>query len=202
MLVADLRGDDAVAIRPAVGDDAPLEIAQPQIEVDRIGGEDHAQPLAGVVDGGSGRRRGAVHHGGVGRPPAHVAGPLIEIAVGDLDGIEREIDQALRARLLGDLLGRLLERADPPAQILLQLGCELGDLGRDRAHLAGDHREAAPVLAGATRLDQGIERENAHAPGDGLDDPDVRVGEGAHRIGCLGDDAGQRSGARLGWSRE
>src|ERR1700722_7313306 len=147
-LVADLGADDLVAIGPAIGDDVPGEIAQPQIEIDRVRGEDDAQALAGVFDRRRRRRRRAVHYGRIGRPPADIAGALIEVAVGDLDGVERKVDQAVRARLRRHLLGRLLERIDPPSEAPLQLARDIGDLPRYRADLAGDDRKAAAVLAG------------------------------------------------------
>ena len=53
-----------------------------------------------------------------------------------------------RENLAGDLLGRL------------------GGLHRERFDLGGDHREAAPGLAGARRLDGGVERQQVGLAGD------------------------------------
>ena len=92
----DVEALDGVALGAAVGDDAPVQIAQPQIEIDGVGAEDHAEPLRRVGAVRVGRVRRAVDDRAVGRPPAHVAGSLIEIAVDDLDGVEREVDQPAR----------------------------------------------------------------------------------------------------------
>ena len=48
-----------------------------------------------------------------------------------------------------------------------------GGLGRtlgQAAHLAGHHREAAALLAGAGRFDRGVERQDVGLEGDAVDD--------------------------------
>ena len=105
-LAGDVVPTHRIAVGPPVGEHGAVERAQPQIEVDRVGAEDDAQPLGRVGHALIGRIGGAIDHGGVGRPPAHVAGPLIEVAVDQLDGVERKVDQPLALRLLGHLLDR------------------------------------------------------------------------------------------------
>ncbi len=48
--------------------------------------------------------------GAVGRPPAHVAGPLIQVAVDQFDGIERQVGQARALALRGHVAGQLFQR--------------------------------------------------------------------------------------------
>jgi hypothetical protein len=74
---------------------------------------------------------------------------------------------------------------------LLKLGREIRDLRGDMAHLPGDDREAEAVLARPCGFDQRVEGENAHPPGDALDDLDMRVGERAQGVRRLGDEARQ-----------
>ena len=52
----------------------------------------------------------------------------------------------------------------------------LGEL----AHLRGDHREALAVLAGARRLDRGVQRQQVGLPRDLLHDGDL-LGDRLHR---------------------
>ena len=72
-----------------------------------------------------------------------------------MHGIDRARGVALqRLDLLGDLFGRVL------------------GLHRERLHLGGDHREAAPGLAGARGLDGGVERQQRGLPRDLRDQVD------------------------------
>ena len=50
-----------------------MEVAEPEIEIDRIGAEDHSQALGGMRDRGGRRRRRAIHHRRIGCPPAHAS---------------------------------------------------------------------------------------------------------------------------------
>ena len=90
-----------------------------------------------------------------------------------------------RARHL-DRVGRLLlHLADDLADLLGRLHRALGEL----AHLVGDHREAAAGLAGARRLDGGVQGEQVRLVGDLLDHledaPDL-----LRALAEAGDDAG------------
>ncbi len=120
-------------------------------------------------DGCRRRRGSAVDHGRVGCPPAHVAGAFIEIAVDQLDGVERQIDHALAARALA----HPLNRGDEVAGALGQLGLELAgdglDLLADAAHLLRHHGEARALRAGARAFDQRVQRQHLHLVGDLLD---------------------------------
>ena len=66
-----------------------------------------------------------------------------------MHGIDRARGVALqRLDLLGDFLGGVL------------------GLHRERLHLGGDHRKAAPGFAGARGLDGGVERQQGGLPRD------------------------------------
>ena len=90
----------------------------------------------------------------------------------------RDASTAMRRHFLDDgvdLLDRLrgvagggLDRADLAGDLLGRLG----GLAGERFHLRGDDREAAAGLAGARRLDGGVEREQVGLAGDRLDQPD------------------------------
>ncbi|MCY1279502.1 hypothetical protein D9M70_282600 [compost metagenome] len=74
------------------------------------------------------------------------------------------------------LAGQQLDLLDHPGGALLDIHHHLADfLGGgggapgQAAHLVGDHRETAPVLAGARRLDGRVERQQVGLAGDGLD---------------------------------
>ena len=71
-----------------------------------------------------------------------------------------------RARDLDGVGRLLLHLADDLADLLRRLDRPLGEL----AHLVGDDREAAARLAGAGRLDRGVQREQVGLVGDLLDD--------------------------------
>ena len=64
--------------------------------------------------------------------------------------------------------GRLLDRGD----LLADLFGRLRGLRRERFDLRGHDREAAAGLAGARRLDRGVERKQIGLRGDRLDQPD------------------------------
>ena len=76
----------------------------------------------------------------------------------------------------------------------------LGGIGRalrQGAHFGGDHREAAPGIAGAGRLDPGIERQQVGLEGDLVDHADDiadllggGLDPGHRRDGLMHDDAG------------
>ncbi len=136
------------AVGAPVGDHPTIEAAQPEIEIHRVGGEDDAEPVARMGPSVLGRVGGAIDHGGVGGPPAHVAGALVEVAVDDLDGIEGEIDAALRPRLGGEPSHRLGQGIDAAPQIGGQRSGQLFDLARDVADLLSHHREASAVHPG------------------------------------------------------
>jgi hypothetical protein len=95
-LAAHLDADHAgVAIRSAVGQHAAVGVDHPQVEVHGVAVEDHPEPLAGVGRAG---RVGFAHgfdHGRIGGPPAHVARALVEVAIDDVDQIERQVGQPL-----------------------------------------------------------------------------------------------------------
>ena len=63
------------------------------------------------------------------------------------------------------LLGRGLDAGD----LLADLAGRLGGLLGQRLHLGGHHRKAAAGLAGARRLDGGVQRQQIGLAGDGVD---------------------------------
>ena len=66
------------------------------------------------------------------------------------------------------LVGRALHRQDFAGDLLGRLG----GLHRERFHFGGNHREAAPGVAGARRLDGGVERQQIGLAGDILNELD------------------------------
>ena len=85
---------------------------------------------------------------------------------------------------------------------------------RQQAHLAGDHREAAALFAGACRLDRGVERKNVGLEGDAVDHADDvgdlaagrrdrfhRVHHRTHGGAAPGGDVACRTGRPLGLHR-
>ena len=162
-----------VAVGPAGGHHAPFGIADPQVEIDGIGRQDHPKPLRRVPERRFVRRLQAVDHGAVRGPPAHVAGPLEEVSVDQLDGVQRQVDQALAGQVIDDLTADGLEQAGLLRQFLDQT---VGDLGYFRGHaldLAGDDREATSQFADPSALDQGVECQDPGAASDRLDVGDL-----------------------------
>jgi hypothetical protein len=102
----------------------------------------------------------------IGRPPAHVAGALIEIAVDDIDRVQRQIDQPRALRLLGHQPGQAIERRDLAGELGIERRRNAADFGGYAAHFLRDDCEAAPRVAGALRLDHRVEREDLGAAGD------------------------------------
>ena len=64
-----------------------------------------------------------------------------------------------------DSCGRRLDAGD----LLADLAGRLGGLLGERLHFGGHDREAAAGLAGAGRLDGGVERQQVGLAGDGVD---------------------------------
>ena len=188
----DLRAEDVrIGFGAAMGDHPALKIAQPEIEIDRVGRQDHPEPLAGI--GRALRRRipAAGDQGGVGRPPAHVAAALVEVPVDQLDGVQGEVHAAGRARLAGEPRDGLGEVVHAGAEARLQ-GCgQRLDLGRDGPDLLRDDREAGSLLAGMGRLDERVQRQQLHAVGDRLDGAEVGRGPGLQGLRRRTDDVGK-----------
>ncbi|GJD70131.1 hypothetical protein MMMDOFMJ_3073 [Methylobacterium gnaphalii] len=182
------------ALGTTIGDDAPVEFAKPEVEINGVGGQDDPEPAAGMGAVGLGRVRRAVHHGGIGGPPAHVACPLIEVAVDDLDGVEREIDAAVGARLFGQSRDGMGEFVDARAQADPEPGGDPFDFRRDGANLLGDDGEPGTLVARMRRLDQRVERQKLHAARDRLDRVEIRRG-GVLQVSRGGaDEFGERRG--------
>ena len=98
--------------------------------------------------------------GRIGRPPANVAGTFVKVAVDDLDHVEGEVGEPLAAHLLDHPLAELAELGDRAGKLGLEVVGDVGDAAGNGFHLAGDHGEAAAGIAGARRLDEGVERQN------------------------------------------
>ncbi len=71
-----------------------------------------------MIAGLTRRHPGRCDHGGIGRPPAHVAGPFVKIAIDQFDCVEREIDQARALGFFGHAFGQGLQGVDLRAQFL------------------------------------------------------------------------------------
>ncbi len=117
--------------------------------------------------------------------PRHGAGDLTDarrlLVRGRRDLLHQIRGLADRRHQLGQQLARALGDFDAPTgQVADLLGGRLAALGQ-LAHLVGHHGEAAPVLAGARRLDGGVERQQVGLVGDLLDDRDL-LGDRPHRL--------------------
>ena len=165
----DVLADDAIAIGAAVGQHVAVEIAEPQIEIDGVGAEDHGQPLRHMGDGRRIRGGRAIDDGGIGGPPAHVAGALIEVAVDQLDGVERQIHHALAARAVAHPRDRVHQIAGAVGELAFELPRDGLDLLADIADFLRDHGKAGALRAGARAFDQRVQRQHLHLVGDLLD---------------------------------
>ena len=112
------------------------------------------------------------------------------------------LERHARALDGGDALvraaGAVGDDADHDAGLGLDLLDQPGDLGRgalrllgELAHLVGDDGEAASVLAGACRLDRGVQRQQVGLIGDRGD----RVDDAADPLGALRQRADRRADA-------
>ena len=91
-------------------------------------------------------------------------------------------DGIVHRRELIDRLGDVGERRDhlPGARLdfrdpATDLAGGFAGLGRQRFHFGGDHGEAAASVAGACRLDRGVERQQVGLLGNGVDHTDDRA---------------------------
>jgi hypothetical protein len=82
---------------------------------------------------------------------------------------------------LVDQLAALLDALDAGADQALDLARRLGAALRQAAHLAGHHREAAALLAGARGFHRGVQRQDVGLEGDAVDDADD-VGDAARAV--------------------
>ncbi len=120
------------------------------------GAGDQLGALLGLAGGALGFERGGQGVLAAFGDPLHVLAQAIERRHGGSAGL----------RLAHRRLGGLLQRRGDVAHVGLDRGRELLDVLRallrglgQRAHLVGHHREAAAVIAGARRLDGGVERQ-------------------------------------------
>jgi hypothetical protein len=152
---------------------------------------------AGLV-GGIGR---TVDDRAVGRPPAHVAGTLIKIAVDDLDRVERKIDQPSADRGVRHAGRRVAKVVDLGCEFCPKLFGDVLDPRRDLPHLGCDHRKTAAVVAGARTLDQRVQRQHPQRAGDLLDFGDLarcRVADEVRTRNGVGDDLRELGAPALG----
>ena len=173
----DVRPFDAVAVRPGAGQHIAVEVTQPQIEIHGIGAQDHGKALRDVGNICGVRVRGAIHHGGIGGPPAHVAGALIEVSIDQFDGVECEIDHAFAARSLGHFLDRVHQVGGSSGQLGFQLSGDVLHLLADAADFLRHHGKARAERAGARAFDQRVQRQHFHLVGDLLDRPGLLAGD-------------------------
>ena len=151
-----------ITIGPAIGDDVALQVTEPKIEIDGIGAENDAEPLARMRARCFIQRGNAVHHGAVGRPPAHVARAFVEIAIDNLDRVKRKIHEAGALRLARHPPHQRFQLCDLATQLLFQRPGDGRDLAANVANLLRDDRESPAGFTGACRLDHRVERQDAH----------------------------------------
>ncbi len=131
--------------------------------------------------------RGGVDHGGVGRPPADIAGAFVQVAVDQLDGVERQVDQARALGLGRQIVGQAFQRGDFDAQFVGHQFGDVLDLTGNLANFIGDDGETGAHVAGALGFDQGIERQDAQHVGDAGDIAQPPGGDGLGFCGMFGD---------------
>ena len=153
-------------------------IADPEVEVDRIGLEDDAQPALSVLRSFRGSFRRAGDDRGVRGPPADVAGAFVEVAIYDVDGIESKVDQALPAHLADDGAANLRQFFEVGANLTLQGSRDDIDLRRQLLELIGHDRKALARISGPRRHNHGVHRQHFGLPIDrrDLSDLDARHG--------------------------
>ena len=183
----DRMSRDREAIAAAAGDDPAVHVDEPEIEIDGVGLQDDGEAAGGMVAAPGRGFGGGVDDGAVGRPPADIAAALIEVAVDELDGIQGEIDHAGAVRRLGHGAGEGGKPLDLAAEFDVEpLGQGVDLLGNATDFLADDGKAAAD-LAGACRLDQGIEGKDLHAARYGANVGDLLNGEIARGDGAVDD---------------
>jgi hypothetical protein len=146
------------------------------------------------------------------RAGRHLAGGVGRLADALVHAPDRRVVALERLARLLDRAGALLgargaggDDADDGARLGLDLADQAGDLARgaagvlgQAADLLGDDREAAAVLAGARRLDRGVEREQVRLLGDLGDALDDRA-DLARLALERGDRLGRRAAASPSW---
>ncbi|CAM3515184.1 hypothetical protein BUGL105410_36595 [Burkholderia gladioli] len=177
---AHLLPDHRIRLAAPASDHRALRVHHPQILVDRITVEDHRQPLARVPAHLLAVVGHAIHHRRIGGPPAHVAGAFIEVAVDDIDHVQREIGTTLpvvRVHAIDHAVAEFGQPRQRTDQFLVEDVGDLADPLRDMLHLVGHHGEPLAGLAGARRLDQRVEREEGGFAIDVVDVADLAGGE-------------------------
>ena len=166
MRARDLRPRHRIAAGAAIGQNPTVEAHKPDIGIDRIGIQDHPKPLSGPAQSLAVLALRGGDQIGIGRPPAHVAGAFIKVAVDQIDRGEGAVHQPRAGRRDRELRHHLFQTREPRLQRLAQLVRDLADLPRDLAHLLGHQRESRALLAHPRRLDPGVQAQNVHLFGD------------------------------------
>ena len=185
--MGDILANNRVGIRTPVGDDVPLQITKPEIQINGIGVEDDAETPTGIINRGGGRILCRIDHSRIGCPPAHITSSLEQVAVDQLDCIEGQIDKALALGLIRHDLDAMLQIDDAVCQIRFEFSGDAFDAAADGSNLLSHHGKPGPMLTGAGGLDHRIQGKNFHLAGY-LPDAAGLLGREITHFGCdIGD---------------
>ncbi len=131
---------------------------------------------------------GAFDDGRIGRPPAHVARALIEIAVDDLDGVQGKDPRGARRWRGGSWPASWPSRL--PMRPASSASSELATLSTSRETAFTSWATIAkprPPSPARADLDHGVQRQHAQVARDGADRLDLVVGDLLHFASQVGD---------------
>ena len=145
---------------------------------------------------------GGVNQCGIGGPPAHVAAAFVEVAVDEVDGVERQVAQAAVGGFLGEPVGQHVEFAGDAGGSVFDALCGAFGGGREFGQLLGHHGKPAPGFACPSGFHAGVHRQDVDGAVDALDlverghhffqhalrqaDHGLGVFFGRHLLGCGG----------------
>jgi hypothetical protein len=100
-------------------------------------------------------------HGAVGRPPADVATSFVEIAIDDLDHVEREVCQTCAASFGSERFADVIEFGELGIQIAAEASGDLLNRIADATDLLRDDCKSTAMLTSTRGLDLCIDRQHA-----------------------------------------
>ena len=130
---------------------------------------------------------GGADQSAVGRPPAHVAGALEQVAVDDLNGVQRQVGETLAAKIDQHPAAGFLDLAGVGFHRVAEIRGDMIDLLGDIADFLGDHAEGGTGGAGAAGFDARIECQNLGGGHDRLNGADLVAGHLGDVVGQLQD---------------
>lgn len=173
----------AEEVGASIGDDGAVHVGNHDVEINGVSLEDHAETLAGVVRGSGAGVFERIDDGGVGGPPADVAGAFVEVAVNQVDIDAGKVAEPGVADIVeagGKLVADFGEAAHAAFGFLLDgAGRGLRAVG-ETDHFLSDDGKAPAGVTGAGGFELCIERENAGLQIDVVDFLDGVADTGKH----------------------